>query len=357
MDGTSTPTSPPAGSGLRIPETSPSTTTTASTISNQTIDTVDTEVVDSPVSPSSTDALARFEFEAGRGNEGSKILMVEWNPSPIDSGSEPTPEELLDQDGWVVTWEGKKTSSSVSEKDDDTARLRVYFLLPSDVTIPPVVTISHTPTGRTLITKSMPAIFAPGLGISTQDAGKRGVLHTIWAKKRVAQLQEEIRKELLNNSEGVALEMAVQERQWLIDHFGLVDPHAAERPAQPPPTPQSPRSPIGGRLGEKLKGLKLATSPTELSNASGINSRHVFQPILPETASTSASSRSALPPRAPVPTPGSGSVVASLNAIVDSSQPAAPPISQSKETEDELFALPMSPRSPEMKTSPFSFLR
>ncbi|KAH9998066.1 hypothetical protein F4779DRAFT_606008, partial [Xylariaceae sp. FL0662B] len=281
--------------------------------------------------------------------------MVEWNPSPIDDGSGPVPEEPQDEDGWVVSWEGKRTSFSLSEKDEDTAHRRVYFLLPSNVTIPPVVTISHTRTGRTLYTKSMPAIFAPGLGISTQDAGKRGVLHTIWAKKRVAQLQEEIQRELRDNSEGVALEMAIQERQWIIDHFGLVDPHAAERPA-PPPTPQSPRSPIGGRLGEKLKGLKLATSPMELSNTSGMNSRHVLHRTTPETTSTAASSRSAHSAAKPqAPKPSSGTMVASLNAIVDSSQPVAP-VSQSKETEDELFALPMSPRSPEMKTSPFSFL-
>jgi hypothetical protein len=88
------------------------------------------------------------------------------------------------------------------------------------------------------------------------------------AKKRLSQLQEEIHQEMQNNSEGVSLEMAVQERQWIIDHFGLVDPNATERPAIPP-TPQSPRSPIGGRLGEKLRGLKLATSPTDLANSGG----------------------------------------------------------------------------------------
>ncbi len=52
--------------------------------------------------------------------------------------------------------------------------------------------------------------------------------------------------------------------------------------------------------------------------------------------------------------------MASLDAVLGTGgdqAPAAAPDTQSKETEDELFALPMSPRSPEMKTSPFSFLR
>jgi hypothetical protein len=221
--------------------------------------------VESPISPSSTNTLARFEFEAGRGNEGSKVLMVEWDSSYAD-GRELCPQ---DREGWIVSWEGKSTTFALN--DDDKApspMLRVYFLLPENASIPPAVTISHIPTGRTLSTKCMPAIFTPGLGASLPDSGKRGVLHTIWGKKRLAELQDEINKEMQTNSEGVALEMAVQEREWLIDHFGFVDSYKMERPA-PPPTPKSPRSPIGGRLGEMLRGLKLSTSPTDLANTPG----------------------------------------------------------------------------------------
>ncbi|KAI0593437.1 hypothetical protein F4775DRAFT_586843 [Biscogniauxia sp. FL1348] len=365
-----TPNQPPSGPEPRSSEAPVSnyitTTTTTTPMSS-----VEAGVVESPVSPSSTNALARFEFEMGRGNEGSKILMVEWDPSSPDGSGEATAE---DQDGWVVSWEGKATTFSLNDKDDEGGARptkRVYFLIPSGAPVPPTVTISHSPTGRTLITKAMPAIFAPGLGVSTRDAGKRGVLHTIWAKKRLAELQEEIRKELLDNSEGIGLEMAIQERQWIIDHFGLVDPHgppataaSAERPA-PPPTPQSPRSPVGGRLGEKLKGLKLATTPADLSNNhSNLNTRqqqlqHPVQALSPPDNDAN----SAAQPR-PVQ-PGSGSAgVASLDAIIGgggSNQAAAAAASvvpaQGKETEDELFALPMSPRSPEMKTSPFSFLK
>lgn len=45
--------------------------------------------------------------------------------------------------------------------------------------------------------------------------------------------------------------------------------------------------------------------------------------------------------------------VGSLNAMINDNKPAG---AKAHETEDELFMLPMSPRSPEMKKSPFSFL-
>ncbi|KAI0419163.1 hypothetical protein F5X98DRAFT_82759 [Xylaria grammica] len=302
--------------------------------------------VESPTSPSSTNALARFEFEAGRGNEGSKVLMVEWDCSHID-GREVCAEDRI---GWVVSWEDKSAAYPLSDNDKSpSSLLRVYFLLPENAPVPPAVTISHSSTGRTLTTKCMPAIFAPGLGVSPLDSGKRGVLHTKWAKRRLAELQEEITKELQTNSEGVALEMALQEKQWLIAHFGFEDSDTQRLPASPT-TPRSPRSPVGGRLGEMLRGLKLSTSPTDLART----------PINIPRQASQASSRSALNtvpvPSLSAPRPSSGAAVASLDAVISNTQPAAP-ASQSKDTEDELFALPMSPRSPEMTTSPFSFLR
>ncbi|KAI0828386.1 hypothetical protein F5Y06DRAFT_290994 [Hypoxylon sp. FL0890] len=333
----STPSQPTSsGSGpLRIPESNPTSSSSSNFATGDHPTEPDPGVVDSPISPASPNALARFEFETGRGNEGSKILMVEWDPTPTG------------EDGWVVTWEGKTTTFPVSEKveddedyverqgeEDQQRRQRVYFLLPSDATVPPLVTISHAGSGRALNAKCMPAIFAPGLGVGSRDAGRRGVLHTVWARRRAEQLQDEIRAELRDNSESVGLEMAVQERLWIIDHFGLDDlrpaeaiPSAIAAPPASPMVPQSPRSPIGGKLGEKLRGLKLATSPADL----------VANPL-----GTSAGG------------------VASLDAVLDGNnqQAAAAPETQSKETEDELFALPMSPRSPEMKAkSPFALLR
>jgi len=75
-----------------------------------------------------------------------------------------------------------------------------------------------------------------------------------------------------DNSEGIALVMAVQERNWIAEHFGLPNPdadagHSDTR--QIPPTPQSPRSPVGGRLGEKLRGLKLVTNASDFTASSG----------------------------------------------------------------------------------------
>lgn len=82
---------------------------------------------------------------------------------------------------------------------------------------------------------------------------------------------------MADNSEGVALVMAVQEQAWIVNHFGLVDAtggSSAAAAATPtagdaPPTPQSPPSPVAGRLGEKLRGLKLATSPSDLAQFHG----------------------------------------------------------------------------------------
>lgn len=301
--------------------------------------------------PSSPDALARFEFEKGKANEGTKILMIEWKTSQSD-GSSPQ-----DQEGWEVDFDGKAASFPLSEEDDSGTR-RVYFLIAPQVTIPPSVTISQPRTGRKLVTKSMPAIFAPGLGVDSKDAGKRGVLHTLWAKKRLSQLEEEVRKELQDNSEGIGLEMVIQERQWIVEHFGIEQPNVEEQPMPLPlpPTPQTPRSPIGGRLGERLRGLKLATSSSDLRGKTGGNSnQHVHSLSPAELPVPAAPAYSSLVPNPHAPNMASGAVVASLDAMMGNDKP--PIASEGRETEDELFALPMSPRSPEMKTSPFSLLK
>ncbi|KAI1137947.1 hypothetical protein F5Y05DRAFT_66464 [Hypoxylon sp. FL0543] len=376
----STPSQPTSsGSGpLRIPESNPTSTSSPPSSSNFATGNHPSEpepgVVDSPISPASPNALARFEFEAGRGNEGSKILMVEWDPTPTG------------EDGWAVTWDGKTTTFPVGERVEDDEedhgegrgegnrqrRQRVYFLLPSDATVPPLVTISHAGSARALHAKCMPAIFAPGLGVGSRDAGRRGVLHTVWARRRAEQLQDEIRAELRDNSESVGLEMAVQERLWIIDHFGLDDLRPAEAiassvaaPPASPMVPQSPRSPIGGRLGEKLRGLKLATSPADLvaspsgNHFSQQQNPHLSRPDPPPPPNPNRRESEATPSRTGGNNAGG---VASLDAVLGANKQqqaaAAAPETQSKETEDELFALPMSPRSPEMKAkSPFALLR
>lgn len=231
-------------------------------------------------------ALARFEFEPGKGNEGTKILMVEWEDDHV---SRPA------GGSWHVSWEGKKTVLPADEQASESTR-RFYFLLPPGVTIPPVVTLTYEPPSDANSTKKnkpsdtiqlnpLPAIFPAELGATARTAGKKGVLHTIWAKKRLQVLEKEIREECLNNAEGVALHMAIQEKEWIESNFGVsLRPESQSQPSQSldtgtssacPMAPTTPISPTSGRkLGEKLKGLRLETSEKDLAKrAEGRNHR------------------------------------------------------------------------------------
>ncbi len=227
-------------------------------------------------------ALARFEFEAGRSNDGTKILMVEWEEEDSHRRS---PGE------WRVSWQGKSTVLPADERTDEHTR-RVYFLLPPGATIPPSITLSHhisssssssskaatapaKPTAMQI--NPLPAIFPPSLGATARAAGKKGVLHTIWAKKRLQVLRKEIEVESQKNVESVGLDMALQEKGWIEDNFGLgtkstdlsistVEPLTTGVPA----SPMTPRSPGGGRLSEKLKGLRLGTTDQELKSSDGM---------------------------------------------------------------------------------------
>lgn len=198
---------------------------------------------------SSSRALARFEFESGRGNEGTKILMVEWSGEEADG-----------QANWEVSWEGKTTV--LSAKDGAEGKLhRLYFLLAPGSSIPRIIKLSQT-GGKTMQTNPLPAIFPPELGVSATTQGRKGVLHTVWAKKRLSVLQQEIEQEM-KNGEGVGLEMAIQEKQWIEENFGVGAKVIPD--LQFTTSPTSPKSPGGsGRLSEKLKGLKLGTSASEL---------------------------------------------------------------------------------------------
>ncbi|KAH6660229.1 hypothetical protein BKA67DRAFT_44733 [Truncatella angustata] len=318
-----------------------------------------TGLVESPGTPSSPNAWARFEFEMGRGNEGSKVLVVEWDPAVAGADDTEPHQPRQDLDTWDVSWEGKifKETNEVKEVEGDSTH-RILILIEDDVHVPSVVTISHTLTGRRLVARPMPAIFTPALGADvTKAAGKRGVLHTQWAEKRLRQLSTEYDREVQVNSEGVGAQMAWDDMTWVAYHFGLQHPYPAGRPVQQeaPPTPQSPRSPVGGKLGEKLRGLKLATSPSELANTGGQRpNQHYFTP---SNSGTTTRTRSAL--STAVAVGGTTSGVASLDAMMEddkSAPPARPPL-ENQVTEDELFALPMSPRSPEMKKSPFSMIK
>ncbi|KAL8371021.1 hypothetical protein RB595_001055 [Gaeumannomyces hyphopodioides] len=330
-------------------------------------------VVETPTSPSSGLALSRFEFETGKGNEGTKILMVDWDPSAAargpQGGSASAPEGNSSDPAadWEVSWEGKTTVLPIRDSDSSEggANRRVYFLLPPGAPIPPLVTISKGKGVAALHTKPMPAIFHPGLGVDSRDVGTRGVLHTIWAKKRLSELQAEADREMKANGESVGLEMALQERQWIIEHFGLPIPvvEAASRaPPTSPVSPSQPRSPIVGRLGEKLRGLKLATSPTDLAAASQAARHAQISSLSPQAADVAVSSYSTFHGRSAPGAAAENAGVASLDAIIGGGSGATAagggPLGFSKDadTEEDLFALPMSPRSPEMKRSPFSML-
>jgi hypothetical protein len=303
-------------------------------------------VVEPATSPSAAFALSRFEFEAGKGNEGTKILMVEWDTSAsptraaaaVDKGkSRPdtrtatTHTHRTALGDWEVSWEGTTTvfpqldMEAESATESGTSR-RVYFLLPPGASIPPLVTITQRRQGGIVLrTKPMPAIFAqPGDGNDDDDdnnnddddddnnddttnknnnkrargtsmsalQGRQGVLHTMWAKSRLRALTEEVEAEMKSNGESVGLEMALQERSWIMDHFALRPDgsvaeerihDASQEPRGDLHVPMTPRSPTQprGRLGEKLRGLKLATSPMELAAASqGVWSSRPF-PLSP----------------------------------------------------------------------------
>lgn len=218
--------------------------------------------------------LARFEFS----DRGTKILMVEWYPGTAATtlsnqdtnsaagvvsgdkastgGDAATPTRapaspVVDAAVWEVSWPGKSTFLPARDTDENDARRRVYFMLPPEAPVPATVTIAR-PGRASLVLKPLPAIFPEHF---QAESGPRGVLHTIWAKKRLRELELEMEAEMRANAESVGLEMALAEKQWIVDNF-------LRAPAAPAPT--SPRSPVSGRLGDKLKGLRLATSPADL---------------------------------------------------------------------------------------------
>lgn len=229
-------------------------------------------------------ALARFEFEAGKANDGTKILMIEWEDDDLTRSSS--------GGFWNVSWTGKTTVLPADERPSDSLR-RFYLLLPPNVTIPPVVTLSYELQGTpdeiaalaekrppqsrdTFQLNPLPAIFPPGLGATGRAAGKKGVLHTIWAKKRLRVLEEEIAAESQNNIEGIAVHMAIQEKEWIEENFGVgsraVDlvtgSDSLDSSSVYPATPVSPVN--SKKLGDKLKGLRLQTSEKDLAVNNGM---------------------------------------------------------------------------------------
>ena len=242
-------------------------------------------------------------------------------------------------------------------------------------------------------TNPLPAIFAPELGATARQAGKKGVLHTIWAKKRLQVLQNEIGAEIQTNNEGLGLEMALAERDWIEQNFGVLAKPSGITMATPDAmasataslnSPASPRSPGGGRLMDKLKGLKLGTSKQDLATGTpkSLDSHNPLSPEgtdvavgsfgsfaalkgMPPPASLAAKpAQSTQPPRrVAVQRPPdsfaasqfSQTGMGSLNAIAGGGSTGFSSMQAKDDGNEDLFALPMSPRSPEMSKSPFSF--
>ncbi|KIX07033.1 uncharacterized protein Z518_05010 [Rhinocladiella mackenziei CBS 650.93] len=332
--------------------------------------------VETPITPKSpiyldtllsVTALARFEFEPGKGNEGTKVMMVEWQD---DDQSRPKSGK------WQVSWSGKRTVFPADDNPSDNIR-RVYFLLPPGAIMPPHVTLAYhppsepsqpEPTPLRMTVNPLPAIFTPELGATAKASGKKGVLHTIWAKKRLQILEKEIKHEEEHNIEGVALEMAVSERRWIENNFGLaVKPptldlsNLSKSPTGPTsPGISSPKSPGGRRLSEKLKGLSIGTSEKDLA-ARGLNTpTREGNPLSPEASDMAYSSFSAFR-NGPVAAPTKKVVAQAPPEAIRKQQEHSPSTSldfvtkNSSETiEDDLFAVALSPRSPDGPKSPFS---
>jgi hypothetical protein len=338
-----------------------------------------------PVTPITPDtltgvtALARFEFEAGRGNEGTKVMLVEWqcDTSKHQNGS------------WHVSWAGKRTVFPADDRPSDKIR-RSYFLIPPGAAVPPHLTLAYqpimspdraAPEPLSMTVKPLPAIFTPELGATAKASGRKGVLHTIWAKKRLQSLDKEIQREQEHNLEGIALEMAIAERDWIQDNFGLQpkpgqldipSATASQSPAPVSPSLNTPLSPNSRRLSEKLKGLSLGTSEKDLA-AKANTATSDLHPLSPEVSDMAYSSFSAF--RAGPASPKSASaapkrIVAqappasilqqqaadesghSLNFVSNLSNNVS---TSTSDDPDDFFAVALSPRSPDIAKSPFSF--
>jgi hypothetical protein len=352
--------------------------------------------VESP-SLSTPSARARFEFEAGKSNDGTKILMLEWED---DASTQ------VIHGSWTVSWEGKSHTLPAEERNDENSQFRqaqthrLFFLLPPGVSIPTTITLTLRPEDASKgeivwKTNPLPAIFPPGfyesaVGGSNPRRPAKGVLHTLWGKKRLQTLQSEIDRESRDFPEGIGLEMALKEKEWIETSFNIpsIDASTSNHRLSfrnfdsVPLSPTTPLSPGGSRLAEKLKGLKLQTGDSELnrrdssqSSAAGasrgplspddediaVPSFSAFRGANPDVLaakpaqrpSSNATARRITPPTAP--RQQGVESIAGLMATGSGTGFSNSTRSDEIEDEGELFAMPLSPRSPEMTKSPFSF--
>ena len=328
----------------------------------------DKETESSASALSNVTALARFEFEPGKGNDGTKVLMVEFQDDDPNRTA----------GTWHVSWAGKTTVLPAENAKTTDSTKRLYFLLPPHTTVPPQVTLSWQAAANTanssMTLLTLPAIFTPQLGATSTAAREKGVLHILWAKSRLKVLEAEIKREEDLNLEGIALEMCLSEKNWILSTFGLdskaplLDLSSLTKSmpnGQLSPSLQSPRTPGGRRLSEKLKGLSIGTSEKDLSRGANTPTRE-FHPLSPEASDVTYSSFNSFPngPRSPKSTLKSAKTITAHkppDEIVKQQQQASSMslgylLKPSDEVEDEsLFAIALSPRTPETAKSPFSF--
>ena len=237
------------------------------------------------------------------------------------------------------------------------------------------------------------------------------MLHTVWAKKRLQSLAVEIENEERENPESVSLDLAIQEREWIEGNFGVKTKprgsHAAHSSTSETQSlsssgtggelhsPASPKSPGRGPLLGKLKGLRLGTAEADLKTKQAAEADKEYNPLSPDQADVAVSwtsfaslnglggGRDALAAKAPQAPQQQGlgtimkpiappdsvleqqrvpGAMGSLNAFTaparSSSEVPFPRGSVDKSDtneEEDLFALPLSPRSPERSSKMFTF--
>jgi hypothetical protein len=313
-------------------------------------------------------AFARYEYEVGKAQDGTKILMIEFEDEDDESRTDPGGT-------WHVAWSNKTTVLPSEERTADNSR-RLYFLLPPGAPVPPKVTLTFSPSPNSarepqcLTLNPLPAIFAPDLETSARTSGKKGVLHTIWAKKRLQVLEKEIKSEEEFNLEGIALDLAKAEKEWIEKNFAVaVKPRTLDIGSIPKypngslnPAMASPRSPGGRKLSEKLKGLSLGTSDRDLATRrdAANTPSHEYHPLSPDHDDMAYSSFQSF---RQTPSTGTSRITAQYppdHIRHQQSKLATTPLdnalqSNDKDAGDELFAKSLSPRSPDDPKSPFSF--
>lgn len=233
------------------------------------------------------------------------------------------------------------TPSSSSPKA--AAKIMVFFLLAATTPPPPELRILFTPAWTR--TTTPPHVLAT---VAASSFARRDRLHSAWARARLADLAvladiaAELEREGARGSgtgrlkigvEGGGMdEEAVRREGWMVGEEAAWVRDRFLPPSPPPPQPRA-QQPVPTKSSDTLTGLGLGLGiDTVMLGGAGSPS------AMAELVSTRLDDGSPAPP---VP------AAAAVDGHLDSED----------ETEEDLFALPLSPRSPDMAVSPFSAFR